>query len=310
LTVDELRVPKSLEKNQIALFLILVTLFSALMWALIFVPSPFSGGGGKHYIEALMWCPALAAIASSIITQQGLSNLGLAQFGKRYALAGYLLPLAYSLIAYGLIWIFQLGSFPDRSAIAKLLITLGWRLDNPLLFTTAYFILMATTGMVAGTARSLGEEIGWRGFLAPRIISILGPFGGNLLIGIIWTLWHLPLILLGHQSGPTPLLFSLSCFTLFVVSSSFVLVWLRLKSKSVWPCALFHASHNVFIGAFFTPLAGAKGSITDYAVGEYGLALPLILIPLAFCLWYFDAPVVQGVETSEPKLVWQTILVR
>jgi hypothetical protein len=149
----------SREKTQLILFLVLVFIFSALIWTLVFSRNPFAGGGGKHYIEALMWCPAFAAFASIGITKQGLSDLGLSQFNRPYALAGYLLPLLYALIAYALIWILRLGSFPDRSAITQLLTTVGWHTDSPALFTAAYFLLMATTGMLGATARALGHRL-------------------------------------------------------------------------------------------------------------------------------------------------------
>jgi uncharacterized protein len=64
-----------------------------------------------------------------------------------------------------------------------------------------------------------------------------------------------------------------------------ILAWLRLKSQSVWPCAIFHASHNVFIQAFFTPLTAAKGAITAYAIDEFGFATPVFAVAIAIYLW-------------------------
>jgi len=70
-----------------------------------------------------------------------------------------------------------------------------------------------------------------------------------------------------------------------VVASSVILTWLRLRSNSVWPCMLFHASHNVFIQNFFTPLTGAKGKITPYMIDEFGIALPLVVLVVAILAW-------------------------
>jgi CAAX protease family protein len=60
---------------------------------------------------------------------------------------------------------------------------------------------------------------------------------------------------------------------------------LRLKSDSVWPCAIFHASHNLFIQGFFTPLTGARGDITPYAIDEFGFAVPLAATLFAVGFW-------------------------
>jgi membrane protease YdiL (CAAX protease family) len=77
----------------------------------------------------------------------------------------------------------------------------------------------------------------------------------------------------------------MTCFTLMVVGSSVILTWLRLRSNSVWPCALCHASHNVFIQSFFTPLTGARGSVTAYMIDEFGVALALTVLGTAILVW-------------------------
>ena len=267
----------------ILLFLALTILFSALFWSLI-IRAGHVTAGDRHYVEGLMWCPALAALATILIRRLDVNSLGLSRFGGKYALAGYLLPLAYALIAYGLIWALGLGFFPDPAGIAKLSARLGWHGATG--FVPLYFILMATTGMVAGTARALGEEIGWRGFLTPRLVELNGIHRRRALAaGAIWAFWHLPLLLFADYNNSTPWWFGFSCFAVMVIASSVILTWLRLRSASVWPCALFHASHNLFIQTFFTPLTGAKGSVTAYVIDEFGIAVPLVTVAFAVFFW-------------------------
>jgi membrane protease YdiL (CAAX protease family) len=169
--------------------------------------------------------------------------------------------------------------------IAKLAARTGWQVNAPASFIPPYFLLVATTFMVGATARALGEEIGWRGFLAPRMVARFGFTWGAILTGVVWAFWHLPLILLGTYNNGTPWWFGFSCFAALVIGSSVILTWLRLRSASVWPCALCHASHNVFIQAFFTPLTVAKGAITAYAIDEFGFAVPLAILVVAAYLW-------------------------
>ena len=269
----------------IVLFLILVVLLSGLIYTLFFAPSPFSGGGGGHYVEALMWCPATAAFLTLLITRGDIATLGLSRFAPRYALAGYLIPLGYAVVAYAAVWSLGLGGFPSADGIAKLAARVGWHVTSPGAFIPPYFLLVATTFMVGAVARALGEEIGWRGYLAPRLVARLGFTGGAILSGAIWASWHIPIMVFGNYNAGTPFWYGFSCFAAFVIADGVILAWLRLKSQSVWPCAIFHASHNAFIQAFFTPLTAPKGTITAYAIDEFGFAIPLLAIAIAVYIW-------------------------
>jgi membrane protease YdiL (CAAX protease family) len=71
-----------------------------------------------------------------------------------------------------------------------------------------------------------------------------------------------------------------------VVSISVMLTWIRLKSNSVWPCAIFHASHNLFVQAILTPLTAPRpDGLTKYATGEFGLAVPAVAALFAIGFW-------------------------
>jgi membrane protease YdiL (CAAX protease family) len=231
-----------------------------------------------------MWCPAIAALLTIFFNRLDFGALGLSTLGGRYAALGYVLPLAYAVIAYAFVWGLGFGFFPDPAAIAKLSERLGWHLSDRL-FVPLYFILIASTGMVGGTARALGEEIGWRGFLAPRMVGQFGFTWGAIIVGAIWAAWHLPLLLFADYNNATEWWFAMPCFAVMVIASSVILTWLRLNSQSVWPCAIFHASHNVLIQSFFTPLTGSRGPVTAYAIDEFGLAVPLVVVLFAVLIW-------------------------
>ncbi|MGZ7135490.1 MAG: CPBP family glutamic-type intramembrane protease, partial [Methanobacterium sp.] len=72
-------------------------------------------------------------------------------------------------------------------------------------------------------------------------------------------------------------------FFVATLGISFILAWLRLKSGSIWPAVLLHASHNLFIQQFFDPLSG--GFLTKYLVGETGVLLVAIIIIFALVFW-------------------------
>ncbi len=50
------------------------------------------------------------------------------------------------------------------------------------------------------------------------------------------------------------------------------MAWLVLRARSLWPAAILHASHNLFIQSIFTPLTRDTGP-TKYVIDEFGVGL-------------------------------------
>ena len=278
-------------------FLVLTALLSAIFWTLM-IKAGHVGAGGGRYVEGLMWCPAVAAFLTIMLRRLDVRSLGLTSIGGKYALIAYATPLLYALIAYALVWGLGFGLFPNPAAIAKLSARLGWHFGDAATFVLLYFVLIATTGMVSGTAHALGEEIGWRGFLAPRMVGQLGFTWGAIITGIIWTAWHMPILLFADYNSGAPWWFALPCFAVMAVSLSVLMTWLRLRSKSVWPCAILQGSHNLFIQAFFTPLTGPRGPLTSYAIDEFGVAVPAVVFLLAIVAWLYRSRVESPLQTA------------
>jgi membrane protease YdiL (CAAX protease family) len=271
----------------IIVFLGLTVLLSCLFYVPILASGHLGAAAGRFYVAGLMWSPGIAALLTVWLRKLDISSLGLGwgRSGPRYALIGYLAPLAYALIAYVLIWVLGFGVFAQPATVAAMAKQFGWTVDSPAAFVPLYFIVMATTGMVGSVAHALGEEIGWRGFLTPRMVGRFGFTWGSLLIGLIWGAWHMPLFLFADYNNGTPWWFGMPCFFALTVGISFMMSWLRLRSGSVWPCAILHASHNLFIQGFFTPLTGAHGKFTPFAIDEFGLAVPAIGLLFALGFW-------------------------
>jgi membrane protease YdiL (CAAX protease family) len=101
-----------------------------------------------------------------------------------------------------------------------------------------------------------------------------------LISGIIWALWHYPVLLFGDYHSPTPVWFYLPVITVVITLASFLWTWLRLKSGSIWPCVVLHAAHNTFIQRFFEPLT-IHTKVTWYVSSEFGIGMLMIAILLA-----------------------------
>lgn len=89
---------------------------------------------------------------------------------------------------------------------------------------------------------TLGEEVGWRGWLLPNLRP-LGMWPALLLTGVIWGVWHAPLILLGYNFGYTDLR-GVGLMVVFCLFVGVLLGWLRLRTATIWPCVLGHAAIN------------------------------------------------------------------
>jgi membrane protease YdiL (CAAX protease family) len=265
-------------------YLALAACFSSFFWTLM-IASGHVGAGKGLYVAGLMWCPAAAAVATCYIRRVDFNALGLRWGGARYALLSYFTPLAYATIGYASIWIFGFGFFPDPRAITAIAEKLGWTVTSPIAFIPLYLLLIGTTQMISSLAHALGEEIGWRGLLTPLMVQRLGFTKGSIVVGVIWAAWHMPLLLFADYNSGTPWWFSMPCFCALTVGCSVIMTWFRMVSNSVWPCAILHASHNLFIQGFFTPLTGSRGTLTAYAIDEFGVAVPLIIVIFAIAFW-------------------------
>jgi membrane protease YdiL (CAAX protease family) len=70
-----------------------------------------------------------------------------------------------------------------------------------------------------------------------------------------------------------------------VVSEGFIYTWFRLKSGSLWTGVMLHASHNLFVQSFFTPLTIVNNSRTNYFIDEFGAVLAIVTLFGAIYFW-------------------------
>jgi membrane protease YdiL (CAAX protease family) len=116
--------------------------------------------------------------------------------------------------------------------------------DTPVVDKTIFGVLFLFAFMIfPGSA--LGEELGWRGFVLPRMQARHSALKASLLIGILWGLWHLPLWLTGTESHPISLYVP---FVVAVVASSVFYTWLYNNTGgNLLIVVLYHAATNLLI---------------------------------------------------------------
>jgi len=256
--------------------------FSAVVWSLVIWSGHLQMGFGLM-VPALMWCPALAALASCLLLGRELRSLAWYWPRKKYLAAAYLLPVAYSSLAYGAVWVWRLGGW-NSEFVGLVAQDFGLRGLPKWGSLTLYIAAMSTGGMILNLSMALGEEIGWRGFLVPELAKQMSFAKVSLLSGIVWAGWHSPMLLFADYNAGTNRWYALGCSSITVVSVSIMLAWLRLKSDSVWPPALLHASHNLFVPGVFDNLIRNTGQTLWYTT-EFGAALALSSLMFAMYFW-------------------------
>ena len=229
------------------------------------------GDAAAGMTSILMWCPGIAAFITQRIYYHHQKILGFHKCKSRYNLAAFLIPVIYLGISYGIfLWI-------DKDSFSGQLYTTS--IPTLLLLLPSSFIT------------AMGEEIGWRGLLLPKMSEVWNVKIAVVLSGAIWAAWHFPLMLAGLYQTGTPVWYQLTMFTVEIIAITGILAFLRLKSKSVWPAAILHTSHNYFDQIIFSPLANSEKSA--YFVGETGIITIVVLVLIVIILMVKHKPSVK-----------------
>ena len=254
-------------------YLVLTFAFSSVFYVLC-----IRRGMKAGYIFGLMWCPAISALLTSCLTKRPFRDLGWRLGKPRYLLAGWSIPMAYSWPAYLLVWATGLGGFPKEHGVERFRNLLHMGSTPTWILLIIVYLLGAFAAVLFSCLSAAGEEIGWRGFLVPELFRFNSFTRTAVISGVIWVVWHSPLILWSDYNSGTPIWYALTCFAVMTIAVSFVFAWLRLRSDSVWPAVLLHASHNAIIQGYLNALTVNYGR-TNYFIGEFGCAmLPLIVL--------------------------------
>jgi membrane protease YdiL (CAAX protease family) len=133
---------------------------------------------------------------------------------------------------------------------------------------------------------ALGEDLGWRGLMTTRLAQVTGPRTIVLLTGVLWGMFHWPLMLfLGGNPAHTPLWFTLAAFTIGTTALGAVLASMQLR-WGIWPGLVMHAMVNAGLYHVVGP-ATTDIAHSGWFAGEVGLVQNLVLVALAVGWWRF-----------------------
>ena len=212
-------------------------------------------------IAGLMLVPTLASVVARLVLREGFSDVSFRFGGRRgwsAILQALIFPVVIGLVAYSIAWTTGLV-----------------RLDLP---PVGGLVVPFAVGVVVSLVVVSGEEIGWRGYMLTRLIDAGVP-RPVLASGLIWGVWHVPLVLAGvYAAGPSPTV-SAVLIMVSITSFGYVIARMRLETGSVWPAIVLHAAWNSVIqGPFDGATSGAGATLW---VGESGVLTALTLVVAA-----------------------------
>jgi len=240
--------------------------------------------GSSSWVWALMWTPAAASVVARLVLRDGFGDVSFRLGGGRGSKAiglALIFPIIVGLIAYGIAWttgLVQFGARPIGLAAPYIPDT-----ASPAVVFMINLAVAATVVTVYSARTAAGEEIGWRGYMLTRLVDAGLPKPIPM-SGLIWGLWHVPLILGGvYLVGPPRFLAAL-LWMITATAFSFVFARLRLETGSVWPAITLHSAWNAIIQAAFDP--ASHGAQAELWIGESGILVALIMIVAAMVFSY------------------------
>lgn len=181
----------------------------------------------------------------------------------------WLVVMAYHGVQILLNMAFDLGFKPDILPLAE-----AAGMDSQT-FLFAGFINTVVVGPFLGLWIAFGEEYGWRGYLQGELTK-LGRVKGVLLVGVVWGVWHAPVVMMGHNYPGHPVLGPIA-FLVFNLFLSVFLGYVMLKTGSVWLAAFMHAVINQgyqwLTALVYTPNDG----LFAFGAGFYGIAFAFLV---------------------------------
>lgn len=241
----------------------------------IFLIAPILGSpdvneamAAQSLITWVMFMPALGALATRIFTKEGLQGSDLY----------FSIKIKKHLKYYGLVW-FGFGALTVAGAVLYFILfprqydgNLGYaaavlnaQMEEELTAEQVRQLMgaQAVTGFLLSPFMNIiycfGEEWGWRGYLLPKLMKRFKVVWAVLLNGVLWGLWYIPLIVMGHNYGVGYRGFpytGIIAMCLFCVVQGIILSYVTIKTHSCVPAILGHGMMNGFstIGIYFSSL--------------------------------------------------------
>ena len=238
-------------------------------------------------ITVYLFSPAIAHVLTRIFTREGWQDTGMNfEFRKGWpywlmAWIGTPLLIAMGALAFFVLFpqYYDSGLLTVKEIIADIEATSGEVPYSAGTFVAIQFFQMILISPLLQLIPILGEEFGWRGYLQAKLLP-LGERQTFLLMGVIWGVWHAPLIVMGQNYGleypGAPWAGILLYLWIAFLMGTFY-GWVTLRGGSIWPAIIAHAVLNGVAGGVYIFVAGEPnllvGPIVTGVIGSVGFAM-------------------------------------
>lgn len=265
-------------KYQIKVFFIILTLLTTTVFIWMFNDLP----NKRSLAMLMMWVPGISAILTSLITKENIKSYGWKPGKLKYLGWAYFMPFIIAILVYGFVWLTGVADFtPDEVKNYRWARFVGFETPAPFWvgFTAKAILYTISISML-----TLGEEIGWSGFLIPKLLKFKSIPSTSIIVGVVWSVWHYPAMIGGLYGYDAPLWIALPGFTLVLIGNSLITTTLIKKSKSLWTGVLIHSSHNIILMSMFWEMT-VKTKYTSYWVSETGIITAGFYLIIGYLFW-------------------------
>lgn len=204
--------------------------------------------GDTLALTVLMFTPTVSVLLTTLLAGAGWKEL-LASFhlkprlrqNKGRYLAVWLLTPVVAYLGAAVYFLLFPQQFTLQSALA---VESGMQGTDYIAFLATMIPLAVLVNPLMGLPQCLGEELAWRGWLLPKLTERFGQLRAVLLTGLIWGLWHAPVVAMGYNYGEGHPLANVAAMVLFCLVLGVIQGFLFWRTDSIWGPVLFHAAVN------------------------------------------------------------------
>lgn len=208
-------------------------------------------------VAVSMFFPLVGALVTNAVAPEGqridLRVKPRVRGNVRLYVLAWLLPAVLTIMG-GALFFLVFPQLFDASGeqLRTALVASGVPAEQLGLVIAAQLVASVTFAPFVNAIPAFGEEVGWRSMLFPLLSEHMSERRAVVASGVIWGLWHAPIIAMGHNYGLGYPGFPVTGILTMVVACTSIgclLAWLRLRSGSVWPCAVAHGAINAITNA-------------------------------------------------------------
>jgi len=291
------RFKPSVDKDTACFIICVFCISYAMEFAIIVMNLAGDYVGAWTLMLLLMFVPALSVLIVAVIVRgEKLSKYSIGFGSLRLAPVAYMYPIALIFCAAALMH--MLGFQIDwRLRYFERIIEEATEGSNANPEQIVRFLVLGSLAApFVNMIFAAGEEVGWRGYLLDKLLERNSLGTSLVLTGIIWALWHAPLILFIGYNYPTLRGLGLLLYIPFCISHGTILAWLKFKSGGILIPALGHGAVNAFswIGSYLYP----HGDVFNLVVGMPGVLVSGVVAIVLYLDMRRDPRIVQRLAHS------------